>query len=90
MDIREATEGERLLYQRIVMLEAEYNKERDRADAVEIVKSDLLKACEALGAFTRDLLKIVAPEQIKEARLTARMLKVSDQTYNAIKKARGE
>ncbi len=34
MDFREPTEGERLLYNRIVALEAEYNKERDRADAL--------------------------------------------------------
>lgn len=51
---------------------------------------ELLAACEALAAFTRDLLKLVTPEQIKEARLTTRMLKLNDTAFNAIAKARGE
>lgn len=51
---------------------------------------DLLDACEALADFTRDLLKLVTPEQIKEARLTTRMLKLSDQGFKAMAKARGE
>jgi len=31
----------------------------------------------------------VTPEQIKAARLTTRMLKVNDQAFNALAKARG-
>ena len=42
MQIREPTKGEQLLYNRIEMLEAEYNKERDRADRAEAVLSILI------------------------------------------------
>lgn len=51
---------------------------------------ELLAACEALGAFTRELLKLVSHEQIIDAKLQRRMLKVNDQAFNALAKARGE
>lgn len=51
--------------------------------------AELLAACEALGAFTRELLKLITHEQIRDAKLTTRMLKVNDQAYNALKKAKG-
>lgn len=51
---------------------------------------DLLAACEALADFTRELLKLVTPDQIKAANLTTRMLKINDQGFNALTKARGE
>lgn len=51
---------------------------------------ELLDTCEALAAFTRDLLKLLTPEQIKAARLTTRMIKLNDKAYNVLAKARGE
>ena len=51
---------------------------------------ELLETCEALATFTRDLLKLLTPEQIKAARLTTRMVKLNDKAFNTLAKARGE
>jgi len=51
---------------------------------------DLLAACAALAALTRDLLKLVTAEQITQSGLERRMLTVSEQGFNALSKARGE
>lgn len=80
-------------YNQAEMLDYEQRRNtqlEEECGALREEKAELLATCEALAEFTRDLLKLVTPEQIKKARLTTRMLKLSDQGFNAMAKARGK
>jgi hypothetical protein len=50
MKLREPTEGEQLLYNRIVMLEDAYNKERERADKAEAENERLRATLERISS----------------------------------------
>jgi hypothetical protein len=58
--MREPTEGEKLLYDRIVMLEAEYNKERDRADKLAMALNTVGAAIYTGGRGTKLELELLS------------------------------
>jgi hypothetical protein len=72
-------EATQLLYERIVMLEAEYNKERDRADRLARQYAELLAVCIAASHALRSY-QYGAPELAQG---------VADSVDAAIAKARG-